>query len=253
MLKKVQIAYECLMLILVIASVSKIWSDNKLLWRFDFFIWMLFVVDYFFRVSISEQKWHYIKKHPLDLIAIIPLDAIFRLARLARLVRVLRLFAIGMRYYKPVHDILKRNGLQKAFTIVIALIFAGAIPIVLVEDSITTYHDAVWWSIVTATTVGYGDISPETILGRLIAVIFMVFGIGLIGLLTGTIATYFIDNKQNIETADKQIEFVKSELDRIDELSNREIENLVYILNSRKITDTHTIKAKKIRKSAYRN
>lgn len=51
--------------------------------------------------------------------------------------------------------------------------------------------DALWWSIVTCTTVGYGDISPSTLPGRIIAVFLMIVGIGLISMLTGTITTYF--------------------------------------------------------------
>ena len=55
------------------------------------------------------------------------------------------------------------------------------------------FFDAIWWSFVTTTTVGYGDISPSTNIGRLIAAILMIIGIGLIGSLTSTITTYFIN------------------------------------------------------------
>ena len=54
-----------------------------------------------------------------------------------------------------------------------------------------SFGDALWWSIVTCTTVGYGDISPSTTVGRVVAVILMLFGIGLIGMLTGAITTFF--------------------------------------------------------------
>lgn len=54
-----------------------------------------------------------------------------------------------------------------------------------------SFGDALWWSIVTCTTVGYGDISPSTTIGRIVAIILMVFGISLIGMLTGAITMYF--------------------------------------------------------------
>ena len=53
------------------------------------------------------------------------------------------------------------------------------------------FSDALWWSFVTCTTVGYGDLSPETTIGRVTAVILMMFGIGFLGMLTGSITTFF--------------------------------------------------------------
>lgn len=62
--------------------------------------------------------------------------------------------------------------------------------------------DALWWSFVTVTTVGYGDISPVSSFGRVIAGLLMAFGIGFIGMLTGTIATFFI-KKTEYQTNDE--------------------------------------------------
>jgi voltage-gated potassium channel len=62
------------------------------------------------------------------------------------------------------------------------------------------FGDALWWSFVTTTTVGYGDISPKTALGKLIAVMLMIVGIGFLGMLTGTISTYFINKVKKPKT-----------------------------------------------------
>jgi len=61
------------------------------------------------------------------------------------------------------------------------------------NKSITTLGDAFWWAIVTTTTVGYGDVSPVTTEGRLIAIALMILGIGFIGVLTATITSFFLD------------------------------------------------------------
>jgi voltage-gated potassium channel len=89
-----------------------------------------------------------------------------------------------------------------------------------------SFGDALWWSIVTTTTVGYGDISPATPIGRIIAIILMIFGIGMIGMLTGTITTYFTNKapQKNQKSSDC------SELIKIAQtLSDQQIEELTAI------------------------
>ena len=70
------------------------------------------------------------------------------------------------------------------------------------------FIDALWWSFVTASTVGYGDISPQTGLGRLIASILMLVGIGTIGMLTGTIATYFTNVEKDLTSTNETENFI---------------------------------------------
>ncbi len=62
-------------------------------------------------------------------------------------------------------------------------------------STIHNYGDALWWAIVTVTTVGYGDKYPVTAGGRGVAVVLMLVGIGLIGVLTATVASYFVEEK----------------------------------------------------------
>lgn len=90
-----------------------------------------------------------------------------------------------------------------------------------------TFEDALWWSLVTAFTVGYGDISPETTYGRAIAVLLMLLGISFIGVLTGTLATYFmgrVHSKTNGNSlADQQIEFIKDKLDDLEKMEEKDL------------------------------
>ena len=74
-------------------------------------------------------------------------------------------------------------------------------------------QNAVWWAIVTVTTVGYGDISPSTISGRVVAVMVMIGGVGLISTLSASIAAYFVD--QGNESV---LEDLRKRLDRIESL-----------------------------------
>ena len=231
-LKRVKIGYEIFMAILALVSVIFLFNETTLVRIGDKVIWFIFVLDVSYRFFTSKNKIQYLKKNPLDIIAIIPFDSIFRLARLARLVRLARTLVIFKHYTGHLNGILKTNSLDKVLIFLVLVIFTASIPIRYLERSITTYTDAVWWAIVTATTVGYGDISPETIVGRLIAVFLMVFGIGLLGLVTSSVATYFLKNTDKEE--DQTVTYLKGQIERIEELTNAELERVVTIINSYK-------------------
>jgi voltage-gated potassium channel len=77
--------------------------------------------------------------------------------------------------------------------------------------------DALWWAAVTATTVGYGDVSPITPEGRLIAVALMITGIGVIGVFTATVASFLFEQAPGTDTAplEARLTNVEEKLDRI--------------------------------------
>ena len=104
----------------------------------------------------------------------------------------------------------------------------GAVVISLLEEM--SFGDAIWWSFVTFTTVGYGDILLTTKVGRLVAIILMIFGIGFIGITTSTIAAYTVNKdirkgvKRNFK--DETIEFIKMKIDDLDNISDEELDNI---------------------------
>ncbi len=199
---------------IVILDYSSVIDLGMMPWEvIDHIIWAIFTVDYIVRLSISKDKKEFFKKNIFDLIAILPFNEVlsifrvsrvFRIARLARLTRLtkgLRLFrAFGFLgiLKKRLDKFLHTNGFIYVLYTAGALILASSIAMSYLENK--TFGDALWWSIVTTTTVGYGDISPATPAGRIIAVILMLFGIGLIGMLTGTITTYFTKQKAPVKS-----------------------------------------------------
>ena len=89
---------------------------------------------------------------------------------------------------------LRREHLFRLMGVIVVLVLGGAVGSAYFQEG-QSFPDALWWAIVTLTTVGYGDISPESLGGRLIGVVLMFFGIGVLGLFTATIAGVFVEKR----------------------------------------------------------
>ena len=181
-------------------------------------IWLIFVADYIFRFVRAKEKKRFVKENIFDLIAILPFSAFLRVFRVARLLRLtklarvakatklVKLFAFAARFGTKAKHILKTNGLIYVLYVNAGVVLLGAIGIYFLEGGTTVHNfsDAVWWSFVTTTTVGYGDITPASGYGRIIAVILMLTGIGTIGMLTSSLSTFFLSG--NAEKSEKSVD-----------------------------------------------
>ena len=257
--QKLHLTYELTMaaLALVVAVVLFIEytrdlteDQAALLTTIDWSILAIFAVDYFYRLAKAQNKWQFFKYNIFDLIAIIPFDKAFRIARLVRLVRLVRfsrttrltrvlrltrLIRITIFLRKAgvnLRGVFRTNGLIYIVIVTVAIVFGGAFGIMLTEPGMDDFGDAIWWSLVTTTTVGYGDISPESNGGRVIAGTLMIVGIGFLGMVTGSVATYFVDKlskggpEEMKSVAGEQLEYVKKKLDELENLDQHEVKLL---------------------------
>ena len=195
-MKKMEIAYELFMFVLVVISLLLSYSGIENYQLYIHLVWMIFVIDYTNQFVRAKNKWAYIKSHPFELIALIPLNEIFRAARFVRIFRLIRLLGIASRFFKPVYVLFKTNGLDKLLIFTLIMLFLIPIPVVYIEPDINTFGNGIWWAIVTTTTVGYGDYTPVTGLGRILAVVLMLLGIGIIGTFTSAVSTYFRNSRK---------------------------------------------------------
>lgn len=175
---------------------------------------IFFLADFAMRMIAQPVKRDYFigQQGYFDLLGSIPSFAIFQLGGLFRLFRLSRLFRLR-RFMNPENrqllktEILNNRGNYAALLTVLmaVLVLATASDIVLIFEShspdanITTGGDALWWAVVTITTVGYGDKYPVTTGGRITAVFVMFAGVGIIGALASILASVLIPPPKKAE------------------------------------------------------
>jgi voltage-gated potassium channel len=144
------------------------------------------------------MKWGWI-----DLISSLPMIDSLRAGRLIRLIRLFRIIRAFRSTKNLVNHIFKNKAegaLTSVTAIAILLIIFSSIAILQVEtapkSNIKTAEDAIWWSYVTITTVGYGDLVPVTTEGRIIAALLMTAGMGIFGIFTAFIASLFVSDRR---------------------------------------------------------
>jgi voltage-gated potassium channel len=156
----------------------------------------LFVIEFGSRILAARSRVAYLRGHWIDVVALAPPIRIARPLRLLRLLRLVRAFAGIYRAGLHVNGLARHKGfawLLLAWLSVMALCSAW---LYIAEHgtnkAIDNPFDALWWGVVTLTTVGYGDVYPMTTEGRVAAMALMLLGIGLFGAITATITSYLM-------------------------------------------------------------
>lgn len=209
--------------VLIIPWVTKLPHDvAETFTAIDLFVWAVFVVDYLVRFYLVPDRRRFFTHHLLDLTIVVvpffrPLRAL-RLVRLLNLGRVVVILGVALRRSK---SILTHKGLHFVLLTVVAMVFVCAGLVLVFErnahgSNIHNFPDALWWAIVTVTTIGYGDHFPVTEQGRAVAVVMLLVGIGLIGVLTATVASFFVT-----QNADKERNDLVERLERIEAMLAR--------------------------------
>lgn len=157
----------------------------------NWLIWLVFAAELVALLVVVRGRWQWVLHHPLE-IAIVVLTPPFlppalQSARALRLLRLLRLFRLA----PLARRVFSAEGIR--FAVVLALIagVGGGAAFAALERGQSTLN-GIYWAITTMTTVGYGDPSPQTAGGKVLAVGLMTIGIGLIALVTGAIAERFV-------------------------------------------------------------
>ena len=170
-------------------------------------IWIAFAAEFIAR-WMADGTRAYPRKAWFDLLLIVITPPIgvpeamqgLRSLRVLRLLRLVRAFAVAGMGLRLAHRHFGRQKFHYVLIVTTATVVLGAVGLYALESdqnqAIRHFGDALWWAITTVTTVGYGDIVPMTPEGRLIAVVLMLTGIGVIGLFTASVASLlFVEQK----------------------------------------------------------
>lgn len=190
--------------------------------------WAVFLADYVARFCLATNRVQWFVRHLLDL-AVVALP-------LLRPLRLLRLVVLIAALQKAIGGAIRGRVVVYTVCGVVLLVYVASLAILDVEryepdSKITTFGDAVWWSITTITTVGYGDLSPVTGVGRVIAVALMIGGISLVGIVTATLASWIVQRVAEEDTAGQaataaQIDALRIDLEQRVEALGIEIQRL---------------------------
>lgn len=193
------------------------WIDNL--------ICLFFLLDFVIRFQRAPSKLHFMKWGWIDLLASIPEVNALRWGRLFRIFRVLRLMLLlrsMSEFFRVMFVSRTRGGIASVFAITFLVLTLSSVSILFLERSpesnIRTAEDALWWSMTTITTVGYGDKYPVTQLGRIVASCLMVTGVGLFGTMSGVIASFFLgapSTPSETEAKDEEIRALRAELEAL--------------------------------------
>ncbi len=213
------------MVLLVLPRISS--ETEQLLQTYDLIFCLVFLCDFGLRLKRAPSRRRYFLRQGgiFDLLGSVPslgffrFTALFRLARISRVVRAIRMLKQQKKegLWK---DVLANRGRYAGFiTIVLAATVLGVSSVLVLQSesrvaaaNITTGGDAVWWAIVTITTVGYGDQYPVTAMGRVVGVFVMFAGVGIIGALASILASVLIPQPSRAVDPSSELRQVKAEL-----------------------------------------
>jgi len=156
--------------------------------------WALFALDLVIGIWKASNKKAYLKSHPVEILSVaLPFLRPLRLLRVVSFgALVIQKIAVG-----------KHLAITfKVFLFSILIAYIAAVQITITEREVTTsniksFGDGLWWAVTTVTTVGYGDKFPTTSMGRVLAVGLMLVGISLMGVITASVAAWFVKMSQD--------------------------------------------------------
>jgi len=226
---------ELLVLVLSLYSLGALTAElllpldeelRLLLRRIDDFVCIVFLTDFGVHLVLAPSKRAFWRWGWIDLLSSIPEIGWLRWGRVFRVFRILR----ALRSFAAFYEHFSTERAKGTFVIVglmslIAVLFA-TIAVFEIErrapgSNIHSAGDALWWAFATITTIGYGDRFPVTAVGRIVAVVLVVFGLSFFGTFTAYVASFFLEKAQLKEESEihhliREVRRLREKLERLE-------------------------------------
>ncbi len=235
--RRVGVLFEVPMLLAALWILLSWWADShepsSLIIRpwYDLTLWGLFVVETALLAWLVSNTRRYLIGNWLNLVIIllglpILLGWDVNLGAL-RLLRILAVLALLLHIGSGVRKMLSRNELGTTLAASLAVILMSGVMMAVLDPGIETPWDGIWWAWVTVTTVGYGDVVPVSLIGRVFGSLIILMGIGLFSMITASFAAFFIsrqeeeivsteeDLRQRVDRLEDHLTTIESKLDRL--------------------------------------
>lgn len=193
-------------LIIEVETTSSGWKEFAT--AANWLIWAIFLAEMVFILRVAPRRKAALRAHWLDVAVVVltvplvsGLLASMRLVRLARLIRLFRAGTLLTRLLQRERALTSGTAFRFVALVTLFVVVVGGSAEAIVETKeFSSTWDGIWWAVVTVTTVGYGDLTPTSIEGRIIAIILMLLGIGFLSVLTAAIASQFVKTERGDET-----------------------------------------------------
>jgi len=207
------VLYEILLVVLSLLSVGLLVYEVSadllqdqvaFIHTLDFVIALVFLLDFVIGFIGAKSKWEYFKYNWFYLLAAIPItDEMYRSLRLLRVLRIVRALRVAIRIWRisKAAENLVAGGSKYVYASTIATTVLLTAAVLLysfeygVNPNMKSFFDAIWLTAVTASTVGYGDLYPVTVEGRIVAMLLMIFGVASLGVIAGFVGSAIGERK----------------------------------------------------------
>lgn len=219
--EKPMMALSLLFAVIIVLPYADSLSGHArtILEQLDIVIWIIFAIDYFGKLFISNNRMHFIRTHFFEL-AIVLLPFI-------RPLRLLRLIPLVGYFLRLSQHRLAGRLLQFATLAAVVIVMTAGVTMYEIErhgsnPNMHSLGDAIWWAVVTITTVGYGDVYPTTSAGRILGSLVLVSGVAIVGIVTASIAATFVrSDEEELDKADmkallKRLDRIEKKIDEIE-------------------------------------
>ncbi|OLO25354.1 transporter [Alkalihalophilus pseudofirmus] len=181
-MKLFQRVYEGTMILLVVLTIMTIWADNPYNQVVNWGVWVIFVIDFLFRLIRANEKWVFIKQNPFLLIAVIPLDQFFQIARIVRVVYLFRIKTVTKFYIQPIIDKTSYQSKVAVLGILLLILTIKSILLWKIEVKVTSLIESFVYVIKHLMFFGHRSVEVTQFGSIILLVIITILGVLLHGI-----------------------------------------------------------------------